>query len=141
LFGQFVDVFGQLAASPVLSCLNAVRSLAANLQAHAENQQWIMMSPPTDLATTQTAAQNNPDALRLPAGNYVVIPKQNSDAMKAVPMDSLKILDSLLAPKTATELDIYDAYRSTAPGVSYITRSVSVQPSKKAAAEGRSGGK
>jgi hypothetical protein len=154
LFGQFVDVFGQLAASPVLSylpmlslpavgisTLNAVRSLVANLQAHGENQQWIMMSPPTDLATTQTAAQSNPDALRLPAGNYVVIPKQNSDAMKAVPMDNLKILDGFLAPKTATELDVYDAYQSTAPGVSYITLSVSVQPSRKAAAGGRSGGK
>jgi hypothetical protein len=154
LFGQFVDVFGQLASSPVLSylpmlslpavgisTLNAVRSLVANLQAHGENQQWIMMSPPTDLATTQTAAQSNPDALRLPAGNYVVIPKQNSDAMKAVPMDNLKILDGFLVPKTATELDVYDAYQSTAPGVSYITLSVSVQPSKKAATGGRSGGK
>lgn len=154
LFGQFVDVFGQLAASPVLSylpmlslpvvgisTLNAVRSLVANLQAHGENQQWIMMSPPTDLATTQSAAQSNPDALRLPAGSYVVIPKQNSDAMKAVPMDNLKILDGFLVPKTATELDVYDAYQSTAPGVSYITLSVSVQPSKKAATGGRSGGK
>jgi len=154
LFGQFVDVFGQLAASPMLSylpmlslpavgisTLNAVRSLVANLQAHGENQQWIMMSPPTDLATTQTAAQSNPDALRMPAGNYIVIPKQNSDAMKAVPMDNLKILDGFLVPKTATALDVYDAYQSTAPGVSYITLSVGVQPSKKGAAAGRSGGK
>jgi hypothetical protein len=154
LFGQFVDVFGQLASSPMLSylpmlslpavglsTLNAVRSLVANLQAHGENQQWIMMSPPTDLVTTQSAAQTNPDALRLPAGNYVVIPKQNSDAMKAVPMDNLKILDGFLVPKTATALDVYDAYQSTAPGVSYITISVGVQPSKKSAAGGRPGGK
>jgi hypothetical protein len=154
LFGQFVDVFGQLAASPALSylpmlslpavgvsTLNAIRSPVANLQAHGENQQWIMMSPQTDFATTQTAAQSNPDALRLPVGNYVVIPKQNSDAMKAVPMDNLKILDGFLAPKTATELDIYDAYQSTAPGVSNITLTVSVEPSKKAAAGGCSGAK
>jgi hypothetical protein len=152
LFGQFVDVFGQLASSPMLSylpmlslpavgisTLNAVRSLVANLQAHGENQQWIMMSPPTDVATTQSGAQTNPDALRLPAGNYVVIPKQNSDAMKSVPMDNLKILDGFLVPKSATALDVYDAYQSTAPGVSYITISVGVQPSKKGGAGGRGG--
>ena len=40
------------------STLNAVRSLVANLQAHGENQQWIMMSTPTDVATTQAAAQS-----------------------------------------------------------------------------------
>jgi hypothetical protein len=32
------------------------------------------------------------------------------------------------------ELDVYDAYPGTAPGVSYITLSVGVQPAKKAAA-------
>ncbi len=154
LFGQFVDVFGQLAGSPMLSylpmlslpavgisTLNAIRSLVANLQAHGQNQQWIMMSPPIDVTTTQSGAQSNPDALRLPAGNYIVIPKENSDAMKAVPMDNLKILDGFLAPKTATALDVYDAYQNTAPGVSCITISVGVQPSKKASAAGRAGGK
>jgi hypothetical protein len=154
LFGQFVDVFGQLASSPMLSylpmlslpavgisTLNAVRSLVGNLQAHGENQQWIMMSPPTDVVTTQNAAQSNPNALRLPAGNYVVIPKENSDAMKSASMDNLKILDGFLVPKEATALDVYDAYQSAAPGVSYITISVGVQPSKKSGAGGRSGGK
>ena len=154
LFGQFVDVFGQLAASPMLSylpmlslpavgisALNAVRSLVANLQAHGENQQWILMSPPLDVTTTQSGAQSNPDALRLPAGNYIVIPKENSDAMKAVSMDNVKLLDGFLVPKDATALDVYDAYQSTAPGVSYITISVGVQPSKKAGAGGRAGGK
>jgi hypothetical protein len=154
LFGQFVDVFGQLAGSPMLSylpmlslpavgisTLNAVRSLVANLQAHGQNQQWILMSPPLDVTTTQSGAQTNPDALRLPAGNYIVIPKENSDAMKAVPMNNLKLLDGFLVPKDATALDVYDAYQSTAPGVSYITISVGVQASKKAAAGGRAGGK
>jgi hypothetical protein len=154
LFGQFVDVFAQLASSPMLSylpmlslpavgisALNAIRSLVANLQANGQNQQWIMMSPPLDVTTTQSGAQSNPNALRLPAGNYIVIPKENSDAMKAVPMDNLKILDGFLVPKNATALDVYDAYQSTAPGVSYITISVGVQASKKAAAGGRAGGK
>jgi hypothetical protein len=100
-----------------------------------------MMSPPLDVTTTQSGAQSNPNALRLPAGNYIVIPKENSDAMKAVPMDNLKILDGFLVPKNATALDVYDAYQSTAPGVSYITISVGVQASKKAAAGGRAGGK
>jgi hypothetical protein len=153
LFGQFVDVFGQLAASPMLSylpmlslpavgvsTLNSVRSLVANLQAHGQNQQWILMSPPLDVTTTQSGAQTNPDALQLPAGNYIVIPKENSDAMKAVSMDNVKLLDGFLVPKEATALDVYDAYQSTAPGVSYITISVGVQPAKKGAA-GRAGGK
>jgi hypothetical protein len=139
LFGKFIDVFGELAASPMLSylpmlslpavgasTLNAVRSLVANLQAHGENQQWIMMSTPTDVATTQAAAQSTPDALRLPPGNYVLIPKEQSDAIKTQ-LDKLKVLDGFLVPKEAKALDVYDAYPSAAPGVSYITLSVGVQ--------------
>lgn len=139
LFGKFIDVFGELAASPMLSylpmlslpavgasTLNAVRSLVANLQAHGENQQWIMMSTPIDVATTQPAAQSTPDALRLPPGNYVLIPKEQSDAIKTQ-LDKLKVLDGFLVPKEAKALDVYDAYPSAAPGVSYITLSVGVQ--------------
>lgn len=139
LFGKFIDVFGELAASPMLSylpmlslpavgvsTLNAVRSLVANLQAHGQNQQWIMMSTPTDVATTKPAAQSSPDALRLPAGNYVLIPKEQSDAMKNQ-LDKLKVLDGFLVPKEAKALDVYDAYPAAAAGVSYITLSVGVQ--------------
>ena len=139
LFGKFVDVFGELAASPMLSylpmlslpavgvsTLNAVRSLVANLQAHGQNQQWIMMSTPTDFVTTQAAAQSTPDALRLPAGNYVLIPKEQSAAIKGQ-LDNLKVLDGFLVPKEAKALDVFDAYPSAAPGVSYITISVGVQ--------------
>ncbi len=141
LFGKFVDVFGELAASPMLSylpmlslpavgvsTLNAVRSLVANLQAHGQNQQWIMMSTPTDFVTTQAAAQSSPDALRLPAGNYVLIPKEQSAAIKGQ-LDNLKVLDGFLVPKEAKALDVFDAYPSAAPGVSYITISVGVQNS------------
>jgi hypothetical protein len=147
LFGKFVDVFGELAASPMLSylpmlslpavgvsTLNSVRSLVANLQAHGQNQQWIMMSSPIDVATTKPAAQSAPDALRLPAGNYVLIPKEHSDAMKNQ-LDKLKVLDGFLVPKEAKSLDVYDAYPSAAQGVSYITLSVGVQ----AAAKGKAG--
>jgi hypothetical protein len=141
-FGKFIDVFGELAASPMLSylpmlslpavgvsTLNSVRSLVANLQAHGQNQQWIMMSTPTDVATTKIAAQNSPDALRLPAGNYVLIPKEHSDAMKGQ-LNKLKVLDGFLVPKEATALDVYDAYPGAATGVSYITVSVGVQQGK-----------
>jgi hypothetical protein len=139
LFGRFIDVFGELAASPMLSylpmlslpavgasTLSAVRSLVANLQAHGQNQQWIMMSTPIDVATTQPAAQSAPDALKLAPGNYVLIPKEQSDAIKNQ-LDKLKVLDGFLVPKDAKALDVYDAYPSAAPGVSYITVSVSVQ--------------
>ena len=140
LFGKFIDVFGELAASPMLSylpmlqlpavgasTLNAVRSLVGNLQAHGENQQWIMMSTPMDVVTTKASAQSSPDALRLRPGSYVVIPKAHSNAIKGQ-LDQLKVLDGFLVPKKATALDVYDAYPSAAPGVSYITLSVGVQP-------------
>ncbi len=139
LFGKFIDIFGELAASPMLSylpmlqlpavgasTLNAVRSLVGNLQAHGENQQWIMMSTPMDVVTTKTGAQATPDALRLRPGNYVVIPKAHSDAIKGQ-LSKLKVLDGFLVPKEATALDVYDAYPSAATGVSYITLSVGVQ--------------
>ena len=61
-----------------------------------------------------------------PAGNYVLIPKEQSDAIKAQ-LDKLKVLDGFLVPKEAKALDVYDAYPSAAPGVSYITLSVGVQ--------------
>ncbi len=142
LFGKFLDVFGELAASPMLSylpmlslpavgvsTLNAVRALVANLQAHGQNQQWIMMSTPMDVATTKPAAQSTPDALKLPAGNYVLIPKEQSDAIKTQ-LDKLKVLDGFLVPKEAKSLDVYDAYPTAAPGISYITLSVGVQAAK-----------
>ncbi|HEV3331642.1 MAG TPA: hypothetical protein VG096_11710 [Bryobacteraceae bacterium] len=145
LFGKFVDVFGELAASPMLSylpmlslpavgasTLNAVRSLVGNLQAHGQNQQWILMSPPLDVTTTAQGLQNAPDAVRLRPGNYVAIPKEQSDAIKNQ-LAKLKVLDGFLVPKEATALDVYDAYPTAAPGVSYITLSVGVQPSKKKA--------
>jgi hypothetical protein len=148
LFGKFVDVFGELAASPMLSylpmlslpavgasTLNAVRSLVANLQAHGQNQQWIMMSTPMDLATTQPAAQSAPDALKLAPGNYVLIPKEQSDAIRNQ-LDKLKVSDGFLVPREAKALDVYDAHLSAAPGVSYITVSVSVQAQ---AAKGKAG--
>lgn len=142
LFGKFVDVFGELAASPMLSylpmlslpavgasTLNAVRSLVGNLQSHGQNQQWIMMSTPMDVATTKQGAQAVPSAVRLRAGNYVVIPKEQSDAIKGQ-LTKLKVQDGFLVPKEAGALDVYDAYPSAAPGVSYISLTVGVQPSK-----------
>lgn len=146
LFGKFIDVFGELAASPMLSylpmlslpavgasTLNAVRSLVANLQAHGENQQWIMMSAPTDVAATQAAVQSSPGALKLPPGNYVLIPKEQSDAMKNQ-LDKLKIMDGFLVPKGTKALEVYDAYPTAAPGVTYITVSVGVQAQAKSKA-------
>ena len=148
LFGKFIDVFSELAASPMLSYLpmlslpavgastvNAVRSLVANLQAHGQNQQWIMMSTPTDIATTKPAAQNSPDALRLAPGNYVLIPKEQSDVMKTQ-LDKLVVMDGYLVPKGAKAMDVFDAYPTAAPGVSYITVAVTVQPQ---ASKGKTG--
>ena len=56
----------------------------------------------------------------------MLIPKEQSDAIKAQ-LDKLKVLDGFLVPKEAKALDVYDAYPSAAPGVSYITLSVGVQ--------------
>ncbi len=144
LFGQFVDVFAQLASSPMLSYLpmlslpavgvqtvNAVRSLVGNLQAHGQNQQWIMMSPPLDVATTQEGVQGAPDALRLRTGSYVLVPKEHSDALKAAQMDKLKVMDGFLVPNDAKTLDVYDRYPALRLG-SAISRSRSAcKPRKK----------
>jgi hypothetical protein len=142
LFGKFVDVFGELASSPLLSylpmlqlpavgvsTLNSVRSLVGNLQSHGQNQQWIMMSTPMDVATTKEGLKATPDAMRLRAGSYVVIPKEHSDAIKGQ-LDKLKVLDGFLVPKDTKTLDVYDAYQSAAPGVSYISLTVGVKASK-----------
>jgi hypothetical protein len=142
LFGKFIDVFGELAASPMLSylpmlslpavgisTLNAVRSLVGNLQAHGQNQQWIMMSTPTDVATTKAAMDSTPSALKLPPGNYVLIPKEHSAAMKDQ-IKNLIVLDGFLVPKDTKSLEVFDAYPTAAPGVSYITLSVGVQAQK-----------
>jgi hypothetical protein len=143
VFGNFISVFATLTNSPLFSylpmlsmpvvgpaTLTAMRSLVANLQAHGENQQWILMSPPMDVTTTKESAQQNPDAMRLAPGNYVVIPKAHSDAMKGQ-MDNLKVLDGFLVPKNAGPMDVYDAYQGAAPGVSYISLSVGAQQVKK----------
>lgn len=142
LFGKFVDVFGELAASPMLSylpmlslpavgasTLNAVRSLVGNLQSHGQNQQWIMMSPPMDIATTKDGLQNTPGAMPLRAGSYVAIPKEHSDAIRDQ-LSNLKLMDGFLVPKNTQTLGVYDAYPNAAPGVSYISLTVGVQPFK-----------
>jgi hypothetical protein len=148
LFGTFVGVFATLLNSPLTSylpmlsmpvigppALNAMRSLVANLQSHGGEQQWIMMSPPVDVVTTQDGAKNNPSALRFRPGNYIMIPKEHSDAIKGQ-LSNLKILDGFLVPKEAKPLDVYDTYATAAPGVSYISVNLGVQPAK--AAGGRS---
>ena len=109
--------------------LSAMRSLVANLQAHGGQQQWIMMSPPVDVVTTQDGAKSNPSALRFRPGNYIMIPKEHSDAIKGQ-LNNLKILDGFLVPKEAKPLDVYDAYAGAAPGVSYISVNLGVQPAK-----------
>jgi hypothetical protein len=144
LFGTFVGVFSTLLNSPAATylpmlsmpvigppALNAMRSLVANLQSHGGNQQWIMMSPPIDVVTTQEGAKSNPGALRFRPGSYIMIPKEHSDAIKGQ-LNNLKILDGYLVPKEAKALDVYDVYASAAPGVSYISVNLGVQPAKAA---------
>jgi hypothetical protein len=82
-----------------------------------------------DVVATKQGLQSSPDAMRLRAGNYVAIPKEHSDAIKSQ-LDKLKVMDGFLVPKDAKALDVYDAYPSAAPGVSYITLTVGVQASK-----------
>ena len=149
LFGTFVGVFATLLNSPLTShlpmlsmpvigppALNAMRSLVANLQSHGGEQQWIMMSPPVDVVTTQEGAKINPSALKLRPGNYIMIPKEHSDAIRGQ-MKNLKVLDGFLVPKEAKPLDVYDLwYAGAAPGVSYISVNLGVQPAKAAGGRG-----
>ncbi len=148
LFGTFVGVFATLLNSPLTSylpmlsmpvigppALNAMRSLVANLQSHGGEQQWIMMSPPVDVVTTQESAKINPAALKFRPGNYIMIPKEHSDAIRGQ-MKNLKVLDGFLVPKEAKPLDVYDVYAGAAPGVSYISVNLGVQPAKAAGGRG-----
>jgi len=73
----------------------------------------------------------SPEALRLRSGNYIVIPKEHSAAMKDQ-LGKLKILDGFLVPKEATSLDVFDAAPQTAQMVSYISLQVSVANTKSA---------
>lgn len=148
LFGTFVGVFATLLNSPLTSylpmlsmpvigppALNAMRSLVANLQSHGGEQQWIMMSPPVDVVTTQESAKINPAALKFRPGSYIMIPKEHSDAIRGQ-MKNLKVLDGFLVPKEAKPLDVYDVYAGAAPGVSYISVNLGVQPAKAAGGRG-----
>ncbi len=149
LFGNFVSIFGTLLNSPAATylpmlslpvigtpALDAIKSLVANLQAHGGDQQFIMMSPPVDIVTTQASAKSNSEAIRFRPGQYIMIPKEHSAAMRDQ-LGKLKVLDGFLVPNNASELDVYDTYASTAPAVSYITVTVSVQPSKSDGGKGK----
>jgi hypothetical protein len=151
LFGAFVDVMSQVVNSPLVSylplmslpvvgsaALAGIKGLVGSLQGQGGQQQWIMQSPPTDVSATADGSKNSPDALRLRTGNYIVIPKEHSDAMKNQ-LGKLKILDGYLVPKEAGALDVFDAAAQTAQMVSYISLQVTVtnaQPAKPAAAKG-----
>ena len=64
-----------------------------------------------------------------------MIPKEHASTIKGQ-LGDLKVLDGFLVPKKATPLDVYDAYPSTATGVSYISLSLGVQPSSSSRGRG-----
>jgi hypothetical protein len=106
------------------STLSAVRFLVANQQARPEPA--VDHDEHADGPRYHAIRRVEPDALRLAPGNDVLIPKEQSDAIKNQ-LDKFRVSDGFLAPKEAKALDVSDAYPSAAPGVSYITVSVTVQ--------------
>jgi hypothetical protein len=148
LFGSFVDIMSKVVNSPLVSylpllslpvvgstALAGIKGLVGSLQGQGAQQQWILQSPPTDVAATADGSKASPDALRLRTGSYIVIPKAHSAAMKDQ-LGKLKIMDGFLVPKEATALDVFDAAAQTAQMVSYISLQVTVANTKTAKATG-----
>ncbi|HMD70756.1 MAG TPA: hypothetical protein VKF41_05400 [Bryobacteraceae bacterium] len=146
LFGSFVDVMSKVVNSPMVSYLPlmsfpvvgamglaGIKGLVGSLQAEGAQQQWILQSPPLDVAATVDGSKASPEALRLRSGSYIVIPKEHSAALKDQ-LGKLKILDGFLVPKEATSMDVFDAAPQTAQLVSYISLRVSVASTKGAKA-------
>jgi hypothetical protein len=142
LFGSFVDVMSKVVNSPLVSYLPlmsfpvvgsaglaGIKGLVGSLQGEGGQQQWILQSPPLDVTATVDGCKAFPEALRLRAGSYIVIPKEHSAAMRDQ-LGKLKILDGFLVPKEATSLDVFDAAPETARMVSYISLQVSVTNTK-----------
>jgi hypothetical protein len=138
LFGSFVDVMSKVVSSPMVSylplmsfpvvgsvALAGIKGLVGSLQGEGGQQQWILQSPPLEVAATVDGAKASPEALRLRSGSYIVIPKEHSAAMKDQ-LAKLKIMDGFLVPKEATSMDVFDVASETAQMVSYISLRVSV---------------
>ena len=144
LFGSFVDVMSKVVNSPLTSylpllslpvvgsvALAGIKGLVGSLQGQGAQQQWILQGAPTDVTATVDGAKASPEALRLRAGSYIVIPKEHSAALKDQ-LGKLKILDGFLVPKEATSMDVFDAAPQTAQMVSYISLQVAVTNTKAA---------
>ena len=142
LFGSFVDVMSKVVNSPLVSYLPlmsfpvvgsmglaGIKGLVGSLQGQGGQQQWILQSPPLEVAATVDGSKAFPEALRLKSGSYIVIPKEHSAAIKDQ-LGKLKILDGFLVPKEATSLDVFDAAPQTAQMVSYISLQVAVTNTK-----------
>jgi hypothetical protein len=142
LFGSFVDVMSKVVNSPLVSYLPlmsfpvvgsmglaGIKGLVGSLQGQGGQQQWILQSPPMDVAATVEGSMTSPEALRLRSGSYIVIPKEHASAIKDQ-LGKLKILDGFLVPKEATSLDVFDAAPQTAQMVSYISLQVTVANTK-----------
>jgi hypothetical protein len=142
LFGSFVDVMSKVVNSPLVSYLPlmsfpvvgsmglaGIKGLVGSLQGQGGQQQWILQSPPLEVAATVDGSKAFPEALRLKSGSYIVIPKEHSAVLKDQ-LGKLKILDGFLVPKEATSLDVFDAAPQTAQMVSYISLQVAVTNTK-----------
>ena len=145
LFGSFVDVMSKVVNSPLVSYLPlmsfpvvgsmglaGIKGLVGSLQGQGGQQQWILQSPPLEVAATVDGSKAFPEALRLKSGSYIVIPKEHSAGIKDQ-LGKLKILDGFLVPKEATSLDVFDAAPQTAQAVSYISLQVAVTNTKSGA--------
>ena len=122
---DFMPLLGMPGLMP--PALNIVRTLVFNLQARGE-QEWLFQDTAIALASTAEKATNSA-ALRLRSGNYIIIPKSHSTAIKAN-QSGVKVVDGFLVPKAAGVLDVYDAAPETAKNVSYLSLAVSVKRAK-----------
>lgn len=140
-FGAFVTSIATATNSPLASvvpllampivagpALSAIRALAGALQSHGLGNQWILKSPPNDVAATADGAKSIKGCLRVISGTYIVIPKEHGAALN--PLDGWKLIDGFLVRQNEDERMAYQASTSELPGVTYLSITSKVSKAK-----------
>jgi hypothetical protein len=126
---QTAQVAAPLVALPAIS-VPAIKAFTSFYNILVQNAGFIINSPLKDVVASYDAVDSgnmHADALKLVTGQYVIVPASSTDAISAQ-MDSLKMLNGYLVPKTiANNADPLTVAKAALPGVTYATLKVSVQ--------------
>jgi hypothetical protein len=127
---QGMSAAAPLVALPAIS-VPAIKAFTSFYNILVQNAGFIINSPLKDVVASYDAVDSgnmHADALKLMTGQYLIVPASSKDAISAQ-MDSLKLLNGYLVPKTiANNADPMTVAQSAIPNVTYATLKVSVQP-------------